>query len=139
MLTTRAFPWMNQLHQEVNRLLGEFAPAGAVSAYPPLNVWEDADNLYAEAELPGLSLDNLEIFVAEGNQLSIQGERKAPEVPNGTWHRRERGFGKFCRAVVLPAEVQADKVEARFEHGILRLTLPKSDRAKPRRIPVKAL
>jgi HSP20 family protein len=138
MLTTRWFPAMNQLQREVNRMLDQFiAPPGLAQAYPPLNLWEDNDNLFVEAELPGMHPDKVEIHVAEGNKLTLQGERPLPEVPQGTWHRRERGFGKFSRTYVLPVEVQADKVEARFENGVLRLTLPKSERLKSRRIPVR--
>lgn len=138
MLTTRWFPVMNQLQRHVNRILDEFAAApNVVNAYPPINLWEDADNLFVEAELPGLQLDKMEIYVSDGNKLTLQGERQLPEMPEGVWHRRERGFGRFNRTFVLPVEVQADKVEARFDNGVLRLTLPKSERAKPRKIPVK--
>lgn len=139
-MLTRMFPWVNQLQGEVNRLLDEFTQApGASPSYPLLNVWEDADNLYAEAELPGMQLDKINIFVSDGNKLTIQGERSLPEAPAGAvWHRRERGFGAFNRTFLLPVEVQWNKVDARFENGVLRLTLPKSERVKPRRIPVKA-
>jgi HSP20 family protein len=138
-MLTRLFPWMNQLQTQVNRLLDEFTTSpGLAYSYPPLNVWDDDQNVYAEAELPGMQLDKTEIFVAEGNKLTIQGERALPEIAGGVWHRRERGFGKFSRTFVLPFEVQADKVDARFENGVLRLTMPKSERVKPRRIHVKA-
>lgn len=127
------------LGQEMNRLFQDFArptwPALATS-YPQVNVWEDQNNLYAEAELPGMQLDQIEVFVSDNNQVTIQGERQ-PEQIEGTWHRRERGFGKFSRIVELPYDVQADKVQARFEHGVLHLTLPKAEHVKPRRITVK--
>ena len=127
------------LNQEVNRLFGDFGrptwPALA-TGYPQVNIWEDENHLYAEAELPGMQLDQIEVFVSDNNQVTIQGERK-PEEIQGTWHRRERGFGKFSRVVELPYDVDADKVEARFEHGVLRLTLPKAEHVKPRRIRVK--
>lgn len=110
---------------------------GLANSYPLLTLWEDDRCYYAEAELPGMPLDCLEIFVAQGSQLTIQGERKSTEVA-GTWHRQERGFGKFTRTIALPSEVNADKVEARMEQGILRVTLPKSEKARARRIAVKA-
>jgi HSP20 family protein len=136
-MMTRPLPWMNQLQSQVNRLLDEFTNSpGLAYSYPAVNVWENADHVYAEAELPGMQLDKMEIFVSEGNKLTIQGERQAPEVAGGVWHRRERGFGNFSRTFVLPLEVQADKVEATFDNGVLRLTLPKSERMKPRRIAV---
>jgi HSP20 family protein len=137
MLATRLFPWVNDLQVQVNRLLDDFRRApGTTPGYPPLNVWEDKDNIFVEAELPGLNRERLEISVAEG-KLIIQGERQAPEIAGGVWRLRERAYGQFHRACVLPVEVQADKVEATFEHGVLRVTLPKSERVKPRRIEVK--
>jgi HSP20 family protein len=104
---------------------------------PLLNLWEDDENLYAEADLPDVQADKLEVLVNEGNQLTIQGERKAPDIKNAVWHRQERPHGQFVRTVTLPMLVDAEKVEARFEQGVLKLTLPKSAAAKPRKINVK--
>ncbi len=134
---------MQRLQNEVSRLLGRFDLGDAVAAvtgseYPALTVWEDVDNLYVEAELPGLELDDLEIFVSGSNLLSIQGERKQPDAGSGTWHRQERGFGKFSRVYELPTEVDADAVQATLKDGVLNTTLPKRAEAKPRRISVKA-
>jgi HSP20 family protein len=131
---------MTGLQSEMNRLFGRLSDDSwptLASAYPAVNVWEDDDNVYAEAELPGLTPDQLEVFVSEGNLLSIQGERKPCETPRDVWHRQERGFGKFNRALQLPVPVDADKVQARFEHGVLLLTMPKSAAAKPRLITVQ--
>ena len=80
----------------------------------------------------------LDVFVTEGNQLTIQGERKAPELKGSAWVRQERPFGRFTRVIGLPSLVDADKVEATYESGVLRLTLPRSEAAKPRKIEVKA-
>ncbi len=113
------------------------APSGVPVAYPPFNVWDDADNLYLEAELPGISLENLEITITDGNRLSLKGQRKPVEAGNMTWHRQERGFGSFSRTLTLPVLVEAERVEARFERGDLWVKLPKSPKAKPRRIEVK--
>jgi len=109
------------------------------STYPPLNIWADSDKVYAEAELPGMQLDHLEIYVADENQLTIQGERRQRELDNGVWCGQERGFGPFSRTILLPVKVDADKVEARFDHGVLFVTLPKNEAAKPRRIRVNDL
>jgi HSP20 family protein len=132
---------MNRLHREMSRLFdragyGDGARRMA-PAYPALNLWEDADNLYAEAELPGLSLDDLEIYVTGGNHLSIKGKREVPESDKAAWHRRERGYGQFARALTLPHDVDADKVEAEFRNGVLCIKLPKREESKPRRIEVK--
>ena len=134
---------MQRLQHEMGRLLGRFDLSDAVAAvtgseYPALNVWEDDDHVYVEAELPGLELSDLEIFVSGANLLSIQGERKQPAAGSGTWHRQERGFGKFSRAYELPTDVDADAVHATLKEGILTITLPKRAEAKPRRISVKA-
>jgi HSP20 family protein len=132
---------MNRLTDEMGRLFGRWGVASprmfAASAYPPIDLWADDDNLYLEAELPGLGLDDLEIFVT-GNQLTLKGERKLCEVKGGTWHRQERGYGTFNRVVELPCDVDHDKVSAEFKHGVLTITLPKCAEIKPRRIEVKA-
>jgi len=131
---------VNQMQDEFNRLFGRFGrfAAPAVGGAGPLvNVWEDENALYAEADLPGLDPATLDVFVTEGNQLTIQGERKAPEFKGAAWVRQERPFGQFTRVIGLPALVDADKVEATYEFGVLRLTLPKSEAARPRKITVK--
>jgi HSP20 family protein len=128
---------MGRLHNELNRVFGPADGAG-VAAAPAVNVWDDEQNVYAQADLPGIAPENLEIFVTEGNQLTIQGERSVTQPANAVWHRQERGFGKFARQVTLPSLVDADKVEAKYENGVLYLTLPKSEAAKPRKITVKS-
>jgi HSP20 family protein len=148
MLTTRWQPldtmWsgMNRLQKEVEQRLGCLemnAPRRSVQGvYPPLNLWEDDNNLYVEAELPELELTDLEIVVNGDNQLSIKGERKQPEREDGTWHRQERGHGEFSRAGELRQYVDSEKVTAEFKHGVLTITLPKREEAKARRIEVKA-
>lgn len=132
---------MNRLHNEMNRLFDHWGARPsryAEGVFPPLNLWEDDDNLFMEAELPGFDMDDLDIYVTGGNQLSIKGERKHPELENGTWHRQERGFGSFSRVVELPADVDAENVSAECCHGVLTITMPKSEKAKPRKITVKA-
>lgn len=132
-----------RFHNEVNRLFHQFGGNGnggwptLTRAFPAMNVWEDESNIYAEAELPGMTQDQLEIYVTEGNQFTLQGERSATEQANMAWHRRERGAGKFSRTLTLPTNVDADKVEARLEQGVLHVTLPKAAAARPRKIAVK--
>jgi HSP20 family protein len=145
MNTSRLLPslWasFDRLHGEVDRLLegwGVDLPRGVVPAFPPVNVWEDADAFYVEAELPGMTREQLHIQVTNKNQLTLQGERLVEEPEKGRWHRRERGFGRFQRVLKLPLPVDADKVEAKLENGLLQLTLPKAEEAKPRKIAVKA-
>ena len=106
--------------------------------YPAINVWEDEENLYAEAEVPGIKLEHIEVTVV-GDELTVAGERKAPYGEETAFHRRERGFGTFRRVIGLPGEVDAERVFATLNHGVLRITLPKAEAAKPRKIEVKSL
>lgn len=132
---------MNRLQDEMSRLFDRWGMNGpraaARNVYPALNLWEDEANLYVEAELPGLDLNDLEIFITGENMLSIKGERKQPEAASGTWHRRERGYGTFSRLIELPCLVHSDRVTAQFHHGVLTIAMPKLEEAKPKRIAVK--
>jgi HSP20 family protein len=113
-------------------------PALDPAGFPALNAWEDAENFYVEAELPGLALEDLEISLADTDALSIKGERKEPAC-QGTWHRRERAFGTFERTLTLPGAVDAERVEANLKLGVLTVKLPKAAELKPRKIEVKAV
>lgn len=129
---------LQQLQGEMNQLFDRWSGTGATAVFPPINAWEEDEHLFVEAELPGLDLKDLEIYVTGGNQLTLQGERKAPAPERGAWHRRERAFGSFSRALNLPYPVDPDKVEARLEHGVLLIKLAKHESARPRKIAVKA-
>lgn len=131
---------LGTLWHEFNQVQDEFAKwfgrTVGNTTDPQLNVWEDENAVYAEVDLPGIDPAKLEITVAEGNQLTVQGERVPPTIPGVSWIRQERPFGKFVRVVGLPTLVNAEKVEAKYENGVLRLTLPKHEAAKPRKITV---
>ena len=133
---------MNRLRTEMDRVFGRLGSGSSQllspTEYPALNVWEDDGHLYVEAELPGLNMDDLQIFVSNGNQLTISGERKEPASEGISWHRRERGYGRFTRVIELPSLVDEEHVEAHFKLGVLTIKLPKREEAKPRRITVKA-
>jgi HSP20 family protein len=132
----------DRLQGEMDRLMDQWAvdvPRGlALAAFPPVNVWEDGDTFHVEAELPGLTKEQLQLSVTQRNQLTLQGERLPEEAAKGRWHRRERGFGRFQRVLKLPAPVDADRIEATFDNGVLHVVLPKAEEARPRRIAVKA-
>ena len=140
MSQTRRHP-LGTLWNEFNQVQDDFAKwlgrATTVSTAPQLTVWEDEQAVYAEADLPGVDSSKLEVTVTEGNQLTILGERTPPEVAGAVWLRQERPFGKFTRVVGLPSLVDADRVEARYVDGVLKLKLPKHEAAKPRKIVVK--
>ncbi|MFO0903895.1 MAG: Hsp20/alpha crystallin family protein [Pirellulales bacterium] len=132
-----------RIQNEMQRVFGRSPwtrlaePASGPAAGPAVNLWEDADAVYVESELPGLDAGDVELFVA-GRQLTIQGERQAPTVDKGVWHRQERGFGKFRREVELPTDVDAGAVEAEFKLGVLLVRLPKRIDLRPRKIVVKS-
>jgi HSP20 family protein len=132
---------LGNLWREFNQAQDEFARWFGRTVTPPtdpvINVWEDDNAVFAEVDLPGVDPAKLEITVAEGNQLTVQGERLAPVIEGVSWIRQERPFGKFVRVVALPTLVNAENVDAKYENGILRLTLPKHEAAKPRKIVVK--
>jgi len=132
---------MNRLKNEMEQLFGragEGSRGDGRGAHPGFNLWEDDDNLFVEAELPGIELDDIDIVVTGDRHLSLKGERKQPALEGGAWHRQERGFGNFARSVELPHDVDSENVSANLTYGVLTITLPKREEAKPRKIKVKA-
>lgn len=105
--------------------------------YPLVNIREEADAFHVEAEVPGLTQDQVEVLIRHGTELTLQGERRPASSESGTWHARERSEGRFQRVLTLPTPVNADKVQARLEHGVLRVLLPKAESVRPHRIPVE--
>lgn len=108
-----------------------------VQAFPAVNVWEASDELFLEAELPGMKSEQLSISVV-GNELTLCGERGAGEQEGTSYHRRERATGSFSRVMRLPYPVDSERVQASLKDGVLLLTLPKHEAAKPRKIHVNA-
>lgn len=103
-----------------------------------LDVSENDNELVVKASLPGVKPEDVQITVQE-DVLTIRGESKAEEEKKGqTWRLRERRFGAVERSISLPVVVDPDKARAQFEHGVLTLTLPKSEAAKPKQIKVSA-
>ena len=105
---------------------------------PNVDIFENKDQIVLEAELPGISPDDVNISI-ENNVLTIHGERKFEKKDEGeNFHRVERSYGSFTRSFTLPPTVSSDNVAATFENGVLRLELAKREEAKPRRIEIKA-
>lgn len=126
-----------QMDQLFEALSGGTLARPSAGVFPLTNLTEDKDNFYVRAELPGMKSDELDIQVT-ANGISISGERKiAQEGNNVKYHRREREAGKFSRLIGLPSEVDTAKVDASLKNGILTITVPKSEAAKPRQITVK--
>jgi len=132
----------NDLQRDVNRMLRRWGRDGArlfgvEGALPSLNVWEADSTFHVEAELPGLEMKDVELFITGGNQLRIKTERKPIQVEKGKWLRNERIFGSFVRLIDLPAAVDAEKVKAKLDNGVLHIELPKHESARPRKIDIK--
>ena len=107
--------------------------------FPAINITEETDNYYVRAELPGIKADDLELSIAN-NTLTIEGERKSgPEDENAKYHRREREAGKFSRKIILPAQIDATKADAKCNDGLLTIVLPKAESAKPKKITITSL
>jgi len=104
----------------------------------PLNVWQDENTVYVEGDLPGIDRAALDVTVTGGDQLTIRATRPAPTPAEGvTWLRRERPAGNYARVVGLPVPMDAEKVEATYTNGVLKVTLPKIAAVRPRTVPVK--
>jgi HSP20 family protein len=138
----RTFTPLSNLREEIDRLfeapLAELARSSQLLSgwNPALDVHEDKDNLYVKVELPGLKKEDISLSLHDGS-LSISGERKSENKhEEAEVYRAERFFGRFQRTVSLPTPVAADKVKAQYQDGILTVTLPKTEEAKPKHIDV---
>ena len=136
-----SFSDFDQIRREMLRLLdtasGDTEADGGAGVSPPLNISQDDNSFYIRAEVPGIKPAEISISALR-NRVSISGRREIPrEHERVSYHRKERPEGSFDRTVTLPAEVDAERVEARYADGILTLALPKAEQAKPRQITVK--
>jgi len=145
-------PWqgLDALRREIDRAFEDFGfrpepfsraaflPGRAARRYPLINLHEDRDNVYIEALAPGVDPASLSLNVLR-NVLTISGEkRRVPgDIKPEAFHRSERATGKFVRNIELPGEVDENKVKADYENGLLKVTLPKAEQAKPKQISVQ--
>jgi len=107
-----------------------------VSEFPPVNVHATPDNIVVNVELPGVKPEDVDLRVT-ADTLTLKAERKPEAAGDGAnYHRRERPMGRFIRTINLPVPVRTEGVTAKYANGILTVTLPKVEAAKPRRIPV---
>jgi len=141
------FREMDAMSREMESILGSLGFGRAIEpglvspfelrGYPRIDVREEAEQFTVTALIPGIDPKELEMTVL-GNTLTLSGERRNGSPQNVTWHRRERGIGKFLRTIDLPAEIEADQVKAEFRDGVLTVILPKAAAAKPKRIAIAA-
>lgn len=131
------FTEVQRLQREMNRLfLG--ASEGYAHDFPAVNVWRSDGGAILTAELPGIDAAQLDISVV-GDSLTISGNRDLETLREGeSYHRQERAFGRFSRTLQLPFQMDAAKVEAKYDKGVLQITLPRVEAEKPRKINIKA-
>jgi HSP20 family protein len=144
MTTTRrpAEPWqsLRRLSNALDEAFGTFQDEGrtvTASWYPACDVFEDKEAIKIVAEVPGVTADDVKISL-ENNLLTIRGEKKQQaEERTERVHRYERSYGLFERTFALPSTVDPDRIQASYQNGILTVSVPKAERARPREIPVK--
>jgi len=136
------FGRLTDLRDEIDRLFeAPLAELGRGSQLlsgwtPALDIYEDHDNVFVRLELPGMKKEDISLSLHNGS-LSISGERKGEEkAQEAEVYRSERFFGRFHRTITLPTPVASDKVKAQYKDGILTVTLPKAEEAKPKHIDV---
>lgn len=122
------------IRREMARVFGTPADQGCCVGKYPVDIREDKDSYHAEAELPGFTKDQINVSLEDGT-LTITAQRDAEEKA-GESHLTERRFTKVSRSFRLPTAIDESKVQARLDHGVLHLTLPKREEVKPRRIQV---
>jgi HSP20 family protein len=116
---------------------GEEGAWGQATWVPPADIYETEDAYVLEVELPGFTKEDLDIEIVE-HRLTLRGERRPKsDVKEEQYRRRERAYGRFERSFLLPALIDREKVTAEMHHGVLTLWLPKSNMAKPKRIPIR--
>jgi HSP20 family protein len=104
--------------------------------FPAVNVWTSPDKVVVTTELPGMTSTDIDIAVMD-DTLTMKGARKVEQLKEDEiYHRRERWGGQFTKSVALPFRVDADKVEARYQKGVLTVTMPRSEADKPRKITI---
>jgi HSP20 family protein len=135
--TTDPLREMRRLQREMNSIFSGLGQS-LTQEVPPVNVWVGESDAVVTTELPGVDPGKVGISVV-GDALTISGYREAATLKGGeSYHRQERNHGRFSRSLQLPFHVEAGKVEAKYDRGILRITLPRSEADKPRKISVKS-
>jgi HSP20 family protein len=132
-----------RIQDEINRVFDlsmgrPFTETAEAEWAPAVDVYEDENNIYVKAELPGLTEKDVDVNIMDNN-LVIKGQKKKEEEKKEkNFYRLERTYGEFYRSIPLPATVDAEKVKASFKQGVLEIEMPKKEEAKPKQIKVKA-
>ncbi len=126
------FVELRRMQSEMNRLFTGFSAATA-REFPPINIWLGDNSVVITAELPGVTRDDINLSLQE-DVLTLEGSRPLKtQQQEVKWHRRERAYGTFARTVQLPFRVDADKVQARFDNGILEIELERLEADRPKK------
>ena len=131
-------PWneMRQLQREVDRLFSGTSVPFAQD-FPAFNLWVNEEKAIVTAEMPGIDTATLDITV-KGDVLTISGNRTPDELKEGeTYHRQERGHGRFTRSIRVPFQADNTRIEATYAKGILKVELPRAEADKPKKIQIK--
>jgi len=139
------FGEFSALQERMNRLFEDLLPStrkgkeelNAGTFYPAVDIYEEDKEIILKAELPGIKKNDVQIEINDG-VLTLRGERKfEKEDKKGNYHRIERGYGSFHRSFTLSTTIDRDKIKAHYKNGILEVTLPKTEEAKPKSIPIE--
>ncbi|MBD3314395.1 MAG: Hsp20 family protein [Chitinivibrionales bacterium] len=129
---------LERLRSEMNRLFANGGASNGGTNYPLVNVYDDAENLTVTAELPGMTKDRVNITFSDGT-LTIAGKRERNEkVRNMAPVRQERAVGSFEKTLRIPTKVKQEAIAASFSNGVLTITMPKAEEAKPKTIAIEA-
>jgi HSP20 family protein len=131
------FVEMRRMQSEMNRLFSGFSTA-ATREFPPINIWLGEHSVVVTAELPGVTREDVHLSLQE-DVLTLSGRREPKSGQEDVnWQRRERAYGTFSRAVQLPFRVDPEKVQARFNNGVLEIELERLEADRPRKIEIRA-
>ena len=132
-----SFAEMRRMQSEMNRLFSGVGFA-TVRDFPPVNIWLGDNSVVVTAELPGVTRDDVTLNLQD-DVLTLEGKREPRhQQEDGNWQRRERSYGSFSRAVQLPFRIDPDKVQARFNNGVLEVELERLEADRPKKIEIRA-
>ena len=131
------FVELRRMQSEMNRLFSGFSTT-ATRDFPPINIWLGENSVVVTAELSGVTGEDVNLSLQE-DVLTLSGKREPKsQEQNVSWQRRERAYGSFSRAVQLPFRVDPDKVQARFNDGVLEIELQRLEADRPKKIEIRA-
>jgi|SRR5580658_7274883 HSP20 family protein len=130
------FTGVRAFEETMNRLLSE--PNGAGRPWmPPVDIWENESELVVKADIPDVKFEDIHVDLENGT-LTLRGERKFEKATEkGGYHRVERAYGAFERSFTVPETLDSEHVKADYKNGVVTVTLPKKESAKPRKINVE--